>query len=301
MGEWLPPNGVGGGRRSSKQGACAGSDVTRQLLWRRPEKDFAAAAATCFDASSAAACATSVCKDYCAAEPSCGAIETVQRMDSSGGSEYDCHSIDVYSNMPGPAASVTHVVPRPDRPTCLLKPAYAAAQSRCPVPTADCACCLLVAPLVDLHTGGLQCEDLAFGDLRGLDVWKANFESVEMTCATFDNARLAETNFKDAVAARASFVRAELDRSSFEATVLPHANFSGASLREAKLEYSSLRHTTFDGADLSSASFVESDLSHASFFGATGVSTARFDRVLGMNTVKGLDRKTLAAALLLQG
>ena len=132
MGEWLPPNGVGGGRRSSKQGACAGSDVTRQLLWRRPEKDFAAAAATCFDASSAAACATSaaplvgrrlrlrprvpihsrtvceqVCKDYCAAEPSCGAIETVQRM---GGSEYDCHSIDVYSNMPGPAASVTHVV-----------------------------------------------------------------------------------------------------------------------------------------------------------------------------------------------
>ena len=76
---------------------------------------------------------------------------------------------------------------------------------------------------------------------------------------------------------------------------------AGASLREAKLEYSSLRHTTFDGADLSSASFVESDLSHASFFGATGVSTARFDRVLGMNTVKGLDRKTLAAALLLQG
>ena len=25
---------------------------------------------------------------------------------------------------------------------------------------------------------------------------QANFESVEMTCATFDNARLAETNFK---------------------------------------------------------------------------------------------------------
>ena len=50
-----------------------------------------------------------------------------------------------------------------------------------------------------------------------------------------------------------------------------------------------------------SASFVESDLSHATFFGATSVSTARFDRVLGMNTVKGLDRKTLAAALLLQG
>ena len=67
MGEWLPPNGVGGGRRSSKQGACAGSYVTRKLVWRRPEKDFAAAAAaavasahtTCFDASSAAACATS--------------------------------------------------------------------------------------------------------------------------------------------------------------------------------------------------------------------------------------------------
>ena len=72
-------------------------------------------------------------------------------------------------------------------------------------------------------------------------------------------------------------------------------------MREAKLEYSSLRHTTFDGADLSSASFVESDLSHATFFGATGVSTAQFDRALGMNTVKGLDRKTLAAALLLQG
>ena len=286
MGEWLPPNSVGGGRRSSKQGACAGSAVTRKHQWRRPAKDFVGTAPL------------EACKAECSRALSCGAIETVQRSGASGGTEHECYFIDVYSYTSRAAAAVTHVVPRPDGPSCFLKPTYAAALDRCPKPSPDCACCFLAGPQADFSsTGNFQCEDLAFGDLRGLDMWKANFEGVEMTCAAFDDARLLETTFKDAVAARASFVRAKLDRSDFDQTVLPHANFSGATLREAKLEQANLRHATFDGADLSRTSFVESDLSHATFFGAVGVATAQFDRALGLNTAKGVSRTTLAAAL----
>lgn len=280
-GEWGPPGTAANGRPTSKQGACAGTRLVKDVKWSTLQ-----AVADKPNEAGIPATHLSQCQAECSVTTECVGFEIVALPGSSGGEMYtQCTLYELPS-------TITHILPRPDGASCYLKPSFAAArENKCHI-TKDCACCHLAGPGVDFSNGQVQCEDLAFGDLRNVNLEAANLENVDLTCASLDGANLVDAVFKDSVASSASFVGATLTNADFEQAGIAGADFTGASMAGAKFEWSLASYAKFDGAALDRANFKNALLNHATFAQSTGLQTAEFEFAQGLNTAKGLEALT---------
>jgi len=145
-------------------------------------------------------------------------------------------------------------------------------------------CIGLVAPGASFTT----CVDLAFSDLRGIDLTGANMMNVDLSGSWLDGAMLRAADLSDSIAYRASFVGADLSEakmngidlseSDFRGALLPHADLTGASfsltnferatMTNAMLPEAVLSQTIFRQADMSGVDLQKCDATAADFSGA---------------------------------
>mmetsp|Transcript_67334 Transcript_67334/g.111953 ORF Transcript_67334/g.111953 Transcript_67334/m.111953 type:complete len:205 (+) Transcript_67334:342-956(+) len=190
---------------------------------------------------------------------------------------------------------ITHVVRLPDGANCFLKPVYAAAtaggfvtgmaqKSICTLDR-NCKCCRLVRPGAAL-TG--VCDNFQSADLRNVNMEGVTIENADITCASFDGAKLSGAVLRGVKGTAASFAGADLEYTNLEQSILVGANFNNANLRGANMQQAALEFATFEGADVGGVNFHESIVKETSFMGALGTKTADFSLAEGIATAKGL-------------